>query len=52
VRFFDDGPSRTRVELEHRGIERHSYAEDLKNGVDSPEGWTGLLQLYLQKAEA
>jgi uncharacterized protein YndB with AHSA1/START domain len=52
VRFIAEGPSRTRVELEHRGIERHAYAEDLKKGVDSPEGWTGLLQMYLEKAQA
>jgi hypothetical protein len=37
------------VELEHRGIERHTYGEDLKKGVDSPEGWAGLLQLYAAK---
>ena len=51
VRFIAEGPSRTRLELEHRGIERHTYAEDLKSGIDSPEGWMGLLQLYAQKTE-
>jgi uncharacterized protein YndB with AHSA1/START domain len=52
VRFIAEGPSRTRVELEHRGIERHTYAEDLKTGVDSPEGWSGLLQMFIEKAES
>jgi uncharacterized protein YndB with AHSA1/START domain len=49
VRFVPDGPSRTRVEFEHRHIERAVDAEQLRAGVDSPEGWTGLLELFAAK---
>jgi uncharacterized protein YndB with AHSA1/START domain len=46
VRFHVEGPSRTRVELEHRGLERHAFADDLRAGVDGKEGWPGLLERY------
>lgn len=52
VRFIPEGPDRTRVELEHRHIERHDLAEDVVKGIDSPTGWSGLLALYAEKAEA
>jgi hypothetical protein len=37
----------TRVDLEHRHFDRHGAgAELMRKGVDSPEGWGGLLQMY------
>ena len=46
VRFLSD-PGGTRVELEHRNIERFgAKAEEVRAALDSPEGWTGLLAAY------
>jgi uncharacterized protein YndB with AHSA1/START domain len=53
VRFIPEGPERTRVELEHRGFERHGdSAEGVYQGVDHPEGWTYCLELFAEKAAA
>jgi uncharacterized protein YndB with AHSA1/START domain len=51
VRFIPDGPGRTKVEFEHRHIERAAHAEQLRAGVDSPQGWTGLLELFAARAK-
>jgi uncharacterized protein YndB with AHSA1/START domain len=40
VRFVADGPNMTRVDLEHRHIERHGDGwEQLRDAVDSEGGW-------------
>lgn len=46
VRFLEETPSSTRVELEHRNFERMGAdaGEKMRKGVDG--GWPGLLQLY------
>jgi uncharacterized protein YndB with AHSA1/START domain len=51
VQFIPDGDNATRVELEHRNLERlGDRAEALRQQIDAPEGWSGLLQLFAQSA--
>ena len=52
VRFIPVGVNTTRVELEHRNLERFGdRADGFRQQIDSPEGWGGLLQLFAQTAE-
>lgn len=52
VRFIPDGANATRVELEHRDMDRFGdRAGAFREQIDSPEGWGGLLQLFVQSAE-
>jgi uncharacterized protein YndB with AHSA1/START domain len=47
VRFYAESPTRTRVELEHRHIDRHGTGwEAVTDGVDGPEGWPLYLDRY------
>ena len=47
VRFFAETPARTRVELEHRNLDRHGLGwESLRDGVDGQGGWPLYLQHY------
>lgn len=49
VRFVAEGPDRTRVELEHRYIDRHGPGyEGVHAGVDGAGGWP----LYLERFAA
>ena len=50
VRFISEGADRTRVELEHRNLDRHGDGwEGLREGVGGEDGWP----LYLRRfAEA
>jgi uncharacterized protein YndB with AHSA1/START domain len=42
----------TRVDLEHRHFERHGEgAGSMRAGVDTPNGWNGMLQLYRAQVE-
>jgi uncharacterized protein YndB with AHSA1/START domain len=46
VRFFPEPPGRTRVELEHRDLERHGAGwEAVRDGVAATDGWP----LYLER---
>jgi uncharacterized protein YndB with AHSA1/START domain len=48
VRFIAEGDDSTRVELEHRGFERHGEgAAAVRGGVDSPGGWDFCLSAYV-----
>jgi len=47
VRFYAESPTRTRVELEHRHLDRHGPGwEQVKHGVDGPQGWPLYLDRY------
>jgi uncharacterized protein YndB with AHSA1/START domain len=47
VRFVAEGPQRTRVELEHRHIDRHGPGwESLRDGIDDAQGWPLYLERY------
>ncbi len=47
LRFVPDGARHTRVELEHRNLERYGEkAEAIRASLSSQEGWTGLLKRY------
>jgi uncharacterized protein YndB with AHSA1/START domain len=49
VRFVGDGPDRTRVELEHRHLDRHGDGwAGMREGVRADQGWP----LYLQRFSA
>lgn len=50
VRFTPEGAG-TRVDLEHRDLERlGDGADKLREAVDSPGGWSGLLALFAEAA--
>jgi uncharacterized protein YndB with AHSA1/START domain len=53
VRFLPEGPGRTRVELDHRHLERHGDGwERMRDAVGSPEGWNSGLALFAAAAAA
>lgn len=53
VRFFAESAERTRLELEHRNIERHGEGwEGVRDGVAGEGGWPLYLQRYAERVAA
>ena len=49
VQFVPEAPDRTRVELEHRNLERHGEGwEGMREGVAGEDGWPLYLQRYTE----
>ena len=47
VRFVAETTQRTRLELEHRNLDRHGDGwEQLRSGMERPDAWQGYLQRY------
>lgn len=53
VRFISEAPERTRVELQHRNLERHGDGwEQIRDSVRSEGGWPGCLQRFAERLVA
>jgi hypothetical protein len=53
VRFLIEAPERTRVELEHRGLEAFgAQAAAMRELFESPGAWEATLAAYAEKARA
>lgn len=53
VRFIPQGATRTRIELEHRNLERHGDGwENMRDAVGSPDGWRKGLVAFAERAAA
>jgi len=51
VRFLAQSEQATRVELEHRHLERlGASAQILHRAIDAPNGWSALLERFAQAA--
>jgi uncharacterized protein YndB with AHSA1/START domain len=51
VRFTAEGPERTRVDLEHRGLDQFGAdREKMRATFNSEGGWAGLLQTFARSA--
>jgi uncharacterized protein YndB with AHSA1/START domain len=53
VRFMAETPELTRLELEHRNLERHGEGwQQMRDAVGAPEGWRGGLRLFADAVRA
>ena len=52
VKFIAEGADVTRIELEHRYLERMGgKAAEVRNAVDSPGGWGAILESFKRRVE-
>jgi uncharacterized protein YndB with AHSA1/START domain len=52
VRFLAQAPDRTRVELEHRHLDRHCEGwEQMRDAVGSPGGWPAGMDAFAKRIE-
>lgn len=52
VRFTAVGPDSTRVDLEHRYLNRHGPGgAAMRASIEAPDGWMGLLRLYAARVD-
>ncbi len=53
VRFVAEAPGRTRVELEHRNLDRHGDGwEHARDAVGREGGWPGCLRRFVERVAA
>lgn len=53
VTFTAEGPKTTRVDLEHRNLERYgAAAQSIRESIGSPAGWGAIMESLVQAAEA
>jgi uncharacterized protein YndB with AHSA1/START domain len=53
VRFVAEAPERTRVELEHRNLDRHGEGwEQTRESVGGEGGWPGCLRSFAERVAA
>jgi uncharacterized protein YndB with AHSA1/START domain len=53
VRFFSEDQQRTRVDLEHRNLDRHGEGwEQTRESVAGEGGWPGCLRRYAERIAA
>lgn len=53
IRFIPEGPNATRVDLEHRHLERYGdKAGVIRPMLDAPDGWTSALASFAATADA
>jgi uncharacterized protein YndB with AHSA1/START domain len=51
VRFIAEAPGRTRVEIEHRHLDRHGEGwEAMRDSVGAPDGWPLYLERLAERA--
>jgi uncharacterized protein YndB with AHSA1/START domain len=52
IQFTPLADGSTRVDLEHRHLERHGTdAVQVRAGIDSPQGWGALMEMFKAVAE-
>jgi hypothetical protein len=53
VRFTSEAPGRTRVDLEHRHLDRHGEGwEHTRDAIGGEGGWTGCLAAFATRLES
>jgi uncharacterized protein YndB with AHSA1/START domain len=50
VRFAADGPEQTRVDLEHRFLDRLVDGQALRDGITGGGGWGAILEMFAKAA--